>query len=78
MRIVVGAKLVTASLGDSLGSQIFCSSSLTKFRDPGSAIFLLKNYASASQKLFAYSAQAEYFLFCLFQFVRIMIWAQFI
>lgn len=78
MRIVVGAKFVAASFGNSLGSQIIFSPTLENFRNPDSAIFLVKNYASASQKLFAYSAQAEYFLLSLLEFVWVMIWTQFI
>jgi hypothetical protein len=78
VRVVIGAKLVATSFGDGLRSQIFFSPSLEKFRDPGSAIFLLKNYASAPQKLFAYSAQAEYFLFSLSEFMWVMIWTQFV
>jgi hypothetical protein len=50
MWVVHFAGFVAAPLRYCFWSRIFFSSSLEKFRDPGSAFLLLKKLASASQK----------------------------
>ncbi len=62
MRIMVSARLATASLGNSLRLQVDFVSSNEITRDPDLAFFLLKEYAYVSQKLCTHLAKVAYFL----------------